>query len=82
MISRLFKLIFLTIAVFYFGSGPIRVLLYAAPEYTSLRYSSGVVNVKKIYRGAEYVTLKENSAVNKYHCGYYLWGLGVGFCPL
>lgn len=82
MISKLFKFFFLTVVVFYYGSGPVRVLLYAAPERSMLTYSTGVVDLKKIYRGAEYVTLMEQSGLHKYHCGYYLWGLGSGFCPL
>jgi hypothetical protein len=68
--------------VFYYGSGPVRVLLYAAPERSVLTYSAGIADLKKIYRGAEYVVLREKSGLHKYHCGYYLWGLGVGFCPL
>lgn len=47
-----------------------------------LKYSTGIVDLKKIYRGAEYVRLKEKSGLYKFHCGYYLWGLGAGFCPL
>jgi hypothetical protein len=72
----------LTLVVFYYGSGPVRVLLYAAPERSVLTYSAGIADLKKIYRGAEYVVLREKSGLHKYHCGYYLWGLGVGFCPL
>ncbi|WP_148662115.1 hypothetical protein [Paraburkholderia phytofirmans] len=81
MISKLFNFAILTVAVFYYGSGPVRVLLYAAPEHSMLTYSAGIVDIRKIYRGAEYVTLREQSGLHKYHCGYYLWGLGVGFCP-
>ncbi|MFM0101572.1 hypothetical protein PQQ87_38685 [Paraburkholderia nemoris] len=82
MTSKLFKFALLTVVVFYYGSGPIRVLLYAAPERGMLTYSTGTVDLNKISRGAEYVMLRERSGLHKYHCGYYLWGLGVGFCPL
>ncbi|MFL9907211.1 hypothetical protein [Paraburkholderia sp. RL17-337-BIB-A] len=82
MLDRIFKLICLAIAIFYFGSGPIRVLLYTQPERGMLKYSAGVVELRKKYRGAEYVTLRERSGLHIYQCGYYLWGLGVGFCPL
>jgi hypothetical protein len=61
MLERIFKLICLTIAIFYFGSGPIRVLLYTQPERGMLKYSAGVVELRKKYRGAEYVTLRERS---------------------
>ncbi|NMM03689.1 hypothetical protein HHL24_38185 [Paraburkholderia sp. RP-4-7] len=81
MLAKLFKFTCLTMAVFYFGSGPIRVLLYSPPMREMLSYSSGVVKFGKIYRGGEYISLIGDADGGTYHCGYRQSGLDVGFCP-
>lgn len=82
MLAKIFKFFFLTMAISYFGSGPVRVLLYSPPTYEMLSYASGIAKVGKIYRGGEYVSLVGDSGGVKYHCGYRQAGLDVGFCPL
>ncbi|RKF49400.1 hypothetical protein [Paraburkholderia fungorum] len=82
MILKFFKFILLTIAFLYFGSGPVRILLYSPPTHEMLSYSSGVAKVGKIYRGGEYISLIGDSGGITYHCGYRQSGLDVGFCPL
>jgi hypothetical protein len=47
----------LFVIVFYFGSGPIRVLLYTPPAHEILSYSSGTATVVKVYKGGEYISL-------------------------
>jgi len=82
MFSKIFKVILLVFALFYFGSGPVRILIYAMPDRDELNYSTGLAKMKRIHRSGEYLTLRNDSRVADFYCGYDFFGLDLAFCPL